>query len=114
MFYNYDWHDKIKIGLFLTANSGSLHAVPKEHYVVGGRKIYIYDEIKTIRLKPTYRMDINYRYLFKAYAINWELNSSLYNVLGSPNPIASQYSHTGKLQQFSLGFIPSFGIKCSF
>ena len=111
---NYDWTPKFKIGLFTTIASGGLVTTPTSYYYMNGNRIGNYTRENNFRLKTTYRTDINFRYLFNARGLNWELNSSLYNISGSPNPVYSEVSPYGNLQQFSIGFIPSFGIKVNF
>ena len=116
---NYDLFSGLKLGGFFKLTSGQLVTTPSNTYHIDmfpdRGYVYTYDRINNFRTPLTYRFDLNIRYLFEAYGGNWDLNISLYNILGSPDPMAVEYDYsTGKLTQYNAGFIPTFGLKFQF
>lgn len=109
---NYNVSDRIKLSGTLVLSSGQRITVPIQKYYLSNRPYVDYGKDNDYELPYYARMDIGIIYQFEMWSGKWELFGSVYNILNRKNPTWLEYTaHDYEIKKYSLGWVPTVGIK---
>jgi len=102
--------------------SGAPTTLPKGRFSLNGSfpnsnfyGIIDYGDLNTNTLPVYNRLDVGVNYTFPWLGGIWKLQLNVYNVYGYPNPLFNYFDvQSGKLEQVSIGTLPTFGVTFSF